>query len=69
MVLPPLVRKLRLVLTETGIVAFLFGLNMLAPLLLPGLMGVVAFALFLPVLIIVMGALTLGTVSITRKLG
>lgn len=67
--LPPLVRRLRLVLTVTGIVAFLFGLNMLAPLLLPGLMGVVAFALFLPVLIIVMGLLTLGTVSITRKLG
>ena len=68
-VLPPLVRRLRLVLTVTGIVAFLFGLNMLAPLLLPGLLGVVAFALFLPVLIIVMGLLTLGTVSITRKLG
>ena len=68
-VLPPLVRRLLLVLTVTGIVAFLFGLNMLAPLLLPGLLGVVAFALFLPVLIIVMGLLTLGTVSITRKLG
>lgn len=68
-VLPPLVRRLRLALTVTGIVAFLFGLNMLAPLLLPGLLGAVVFALFLPVLIIVMGLLTLGTVSITRKLG
>jgi hypothetical protein len=68
-VVPPLVRRLRLVLTATGIVAILFGLNMLAPFLLPGLLGVVAFALFLPVLIVVMGLLTLGTVSITRKLG
>ena len=49
--------------------AFLFGLNMLAPLLLPGLLGVVAFAFFLPVLIVVMGLLTLATLSITRKLG
>jgi hypothetical protein len=68
-VLPPLVRRLRRVLTVTGIVAFLFGLNMLAPLLLPGLLGVVGFALFLPVLIVVMGLLTLATLSITRKLG
>ena len=68
-VLPPLLRRLFLILTVTGVVAILFGLNMLAPLLLPGLLGVVGFALFLPVLIVVMGLLTLGTVSITRKLG
>lgn len=67
-VLPPLVRRLLLVLSVTGIVAILFGLNMLVPFLLPGLLGVVAFALFLPVLIIVMGLLTLGTVYITRRL-
>ncbi|NLX49956.1 MAG: hypothetical protein GXY82_08850 [Methanospirillum sp.] len=67
--IPPLVKRLLLVLAATGIVAILFGLNMLAPFLLPGLLGVVAFALFLPILIVVMGLLTLVTVQITRKLG
>ncbi len=66
--LPPSVRRLVVLLAVTGIVAIVFGLNMLAPYLLPGLLGVVAFALFLPVLIIAMGLLTLGTVIITRTL-
>lgn len=67
-VVPPLVKRLFLILAATGVVAFLFGLNMLAPFLLPGLLGVVAFALFLPFLIVLMGLLTLGTVSVTRRL-
>jgi hypothetical protein len=67
-VVPPLVKRLFLILAATGVVAFLFGLNMLAPFLLPGLLGVVAFALFLPFLIVIMGLLTLGTVSVTRRL-
>ena len=68
-VIPPLVKRLLLILAATAVMAVLFGLNMLAPLLLPGLLGVVVFALFLPALIIVMGLLTLGTVYISRKLG
>ncbi len=66
--LPPIVRRLLLVLTITGIVVILFGINMLAPLFLPGILGAVVSALFVPVLVIVMGSLTLGTVYITRRL-
>jgi hypothetical protein len=66
--LPPIVRRLFLVLTITGIVVILFGINMLAPLFLPGILGAVVSALFVPVLVIVMGSLTLGTVYITRRL-
>ena len=48
--------------------AILFGINMLAPLLLPSLLGVVAFAMLLPLLIIIMGSMSLITVAITQKL-
>ncbi len=66
--LPPLLKRLLLILTITGIMVILFGVNMLAPVLLPGLMGSIVYAFFLPVLIIIMGLLTLTTVYITRKL-
>ena len=66
--IPPIVKRLYLALTITGIVAILFGINMLAPLLLPGLLGVVAFAMLLPLLIIIMGSMSLITVAITQKL-
>ncbi len=67
-VLPPIVKQLALVLTVTGIVTILFGINMLAPLLLPGLFGMVAYALLLPLLIIIMGLMVLILVAITQKL-
>ncbi|MDD1760468.1 MAG: hypothetical protein LUQ44_07665, partial [Methanothrix sp.] len=67
-VLPSIVKRLYLALTVTGIVAILFGINMLAPLLLPSLLGVVAFAMLLPLLIIIMGSMSLITVAITQKL-
>jgi hypothetical protein len=66
--LPPIIKRLFLVLAITGIVTILFGINTLAPVLLPSLLGIVAFALLLPLLIITMGLLTLVTVSITQKL-
>jgi hypothetical protein len=56
------------VLTVTGIVTILFGINMLAPLLLPGLFGMIAYALLLPLLIIIMGLMVLILVAITQKL-
>ena len=66
--LPPIVKQLTLVLTVTGIVTILFGINMLAPLLLPGLFGMIAYALLLPLLIIIMGLMVLILVAITQKL-
>jgi hypothetical protein len=41
---------------------------MLAPLLLPGLFGMIAYALLLPLLIIIMGLMVLILVAITQKL-
>jgi uncharacterized membrane protein HdeD (DUF308 family) len=66
--IPPIVKRLFLVLTITGIVAILFGINMLAPLVLPGLLGMVVFTMLLPLLIIIMGLMSLITVAITQKL-
>jgi uncharacterized membrane protein HdeD (DUF308 family) len=66
--LPPIIKRLFLVLTVTGIVAILFGINMLAPLLLPSLLGMVVYAMLLPLLIIIMGFMSLITVVITQKL-
>jgi len=66
--LPPIIKRLFLVLTVTGIVAILFGINMLAPLLFPSLLGMVVYAMLLPLLIIIMGFMSLITVVITQKL-
>jgi uncharacterized membrane protein HdeD (DUF308 family) len=66
--LPPIVKRLFRVLTATGIVTILFGINMLAPLLLPSLLGMVVYAILIPLLIIIMGFLSLITVTITQKL-
>jgi uncharacterized membrane protein HdeD (DUF308 family) len=67
-ILPPIIKRLHLVLTITGIVTFLFGINMLAPILFQSLLGMVVYALLLPLLIIIMGFLSLITVAITQKL-
>jgi hypothetical protein len=65
--LPPIIRRLFLVLMVTGIVTIVFGINTIAPVLLPNLFGI-AYAIILPLLVIIMGLLTLITVSITQKL-
>jgi hypothetical protein len=66
--LPPIIKRLFLILTITGIVTILFGINTIAPLLLPNLLGVVVYAITLPLLVIIMGLLSLILVSITQKL-
>jgi len=45
-----------------------FGINTIAPVLLPNLLGMVLYAFVLPLLVIIMGLLSLVTVSITQKL-
>jgi hypothetical protein len=66
--LPPIIRRLFLVLMVTGIVTIVFGINTLVPVLLPNLLGMVVAAILLPLLVIIMGLLSLMTVSITEKL-
>jgi hypothetical protein len=66
--LPPIIKRLFLVLTLTGIATIVFGINTITPVLLPNLLGVVVFAILLPLLVIIMGLLMLSTVSITQKL-
>ncbi len=66
--LPPIIKRLFLVLMVTGIVTIVFGINTIAPLLLPNLLGMIVSAILLPLLVIIMGLLTLITVSITQKL-
>jgi uncharacterized membrane protein HdeD (DUF308 family) len=66
--LPPIVKRLFLVLTVTGIVTILFGINMLTPLLLPSMLGMIVYAILLPLLIIIMGSLSLILVAITQRL-
>jgi hypothetical protein len=66
--LPPLVKRLGLVVTVLMIVSVVFGLNMLAPVLLPSLIGLVPFVLLFPMLVVVLGLLTLYTVYLNQKL-
>ena len=66
--IPPIIRRLFLVLLVTGIVTVVFGINTLVPVLLPNLLGMVISAILLPLLVIIMGLLSLMTVSITQKL-
>ena len=66
--LPPIIKRLFLVLMVTGIVTIVFGINTIAPVVLPNLFGMVVYAILLPLLVIIMGLLSLMTVSITQKL-
>jgi len=66
--LPQIIRRLFLVLMLTGIVTIVFGINTIAPVFLPNLFGMVVYAILLPLLIIIMGLLSLILVSITQKL-
>jgi hypothetical protein len=66
--LPPLMKRLGLTVTVLMIISIVFGLNMLAPVLLPSLIGLVPFALLFPVLIIILGLLMLYIVYIDQKL-
>jgi energy-converting hydrogenase Eha subunit E len=65
---PPVVRRLFLVLAAIGCVTIIFGTNTLAPLLLPGLLGMIGYAVLLPALVVLMGCLSLVMVSIMLKL-
>jgi hypothetical protein len=66
--IPPIIKQLFLILMVTGIVTIVFGINTIAPVLLPNLLGIIAYAILLPILVIIMGLLSLITVSITQKL-
>jgi uncharacterized membrane protein HdeD (DUF308 family) len=66
--LPPIIKRLLIVVTAIGIATILFGINMLAPLLFPSMLGTVVYAILLPFLIIIMGFLSLIMVSITQRL-
>jgi hypothetical protein len=66
--LAPLIKRLSLVVTVLMIVSIVFGLNMLVPILLPSLIGLVPFVLLFPVLVIILGILTLYIVYISQKL-
>jgi hypothetical protein len=66
--LSPLMKRLFLTATVVMIVSIVFGLSMLAPLLLPSLIGLVGYALFFPVLLIILGLLTLYMTYINQKL-
>ena len=46
----------------------LFGINTIAPVLLPNLLGMIAYAVLIPLLIITMGLLTMITISVTQRL-
>ncbi|HYC20944.1 MAG TPA: hypothetical protein VEF35_10165 [Candidatus Bathyarchaeia archaeon] len=64
----PHMKRLGLTVTVLMIVSIAFGLNMLAPVLLPSLVGLVPFALLFPVLVIILGLLMLYIVYIDQKL-
>ena len=66
--LPPIIKKMYVVITITSIVIILFGINALAPLLLPSLLGNVVYVLILPVIAIIMGLLTFYRVYLSQKL-
>lgn len=66
--LPPIIKKMYVVITITSIVIILFGINALAPLLLPSLLGNVIYVLILPVIAIIMGLLTFYRVYLSQKL-
>lgn len=66
--LPPLLKRLGLVVTVLMIVSIVFGLNMLIPVLLPSLIGLVPFVVLFPVLVIILRLLTLYIMYITQKL-
>lgn len=65
---PPLVKRLVLILPVVMIVSIVFGLSMLAPTLLPSLLGLVGYALLFPLILIIMGLLILYMAYIGLKL-
>ena len=65
--LPPLMKRFGLTATGVMIVSIVFGINLLAPLLLPSLIGFVFYAI-LPLLLIIMGLLILYLTYLNQKL-
>ena len=64
----PLVKRLALIVPVVMIVTIVFGLSMLAPTLLPSLLGLVGYALLFPLILIIMGLLILYMAYISLKL-
>ena len=64
----PLMKRLGQVAMIVGIVSIVFGLSMLAPTLLPSLLGLVGYALLFPLILIIMGLLILYMTRINLKL-
>ena len=65
--LPPLMKRFGLTATVVMIISIVFGISMLAPLLLPSLIGFVFYAI-LPLLLIIMGLLILYMTYLNQKL-
>ncbi len=66
--LPPLMKRLGHGRTVLNIVLIAFGLDALAPVLLPSLLGIFGYQLFFPVLIITVGLLNLYMTYLNQKL-
>jgi len=64
----PLLKRVFFIGLIIGIVSIVFGLNMLAPTLLPSILGLLGFALIFPLLLIIMGLLLLYMARINLKL-
>lgn len=64
----PLLTKITRVALIIAIASILFGLSMLAPTLLPSILGLVEFAVVFPLILIIMGLLLLYITSINLKL-
>ena len=66
--LPPLMKRLGQSSTALNIITIAFGLDALAPVLLPNLFGILRYQLLFPVLVITVGILTLYIMHINQSL-
>ncbi|MGB8311651.1 MAG: hypothetical protein WCE81_07290 [Halobacteriota archaeon] len=64
----PLLKRVFFIGLIIGIVSIVFGLSMLAPTLLPSILGLLGFALIFPPILIIMGLLLLYMTRINLKL-
>jgi len=64
----PLIKRVAMIQLGVGSVSIVFGLSMLAPSLLPSLLGLVGYAILFPLILIIMGLLILYMTSISLKL-
>ncbi len=64
----PVLKRIAMIQLAVGIISIVFGLSMLAPSLLPSLLGAIGFALLFPLILIIMGLLVLYMTSVSLKL-